>query len=83
MRAIYKIVEVKSPIHGIERGWRIKLAVHNAAHFNEKAQKWVPSFIDKYLINESGDYTDFDTAVFKKWLDHQCKWHKIDHLECY
>ena len=81
--AICKVCEIESPIHGIPRGYRLRIAVDNLARWNEKHQCFVPSFAAQYLITESGDYTEFDKDSFKKWIDKQKRFHMIDVLEMY
>lgn len=75
------ILKTTRPVSGRLIGYRIKLAVPNQARYDVLSGEYRQSFAPKFLIAESGDYSEPPTmAQMEAFLGSVMKWNGITEL---
>jgi hypothetical protein len=77
-----KVVTTKRP-SGKVIGYRIVLAHLNKAAYAPDPEgdgEYVQSFVPKYRICESSDYTKITPEILEQYLARVQAWHNIDHV---
>lgn len=74
---LFKIREMRSPFGEVHRGWRMALAVPNESGFRGS-----PSFIGKFLVAESSDFTDRPELLQAlTWIQEHARGESVTFLE--
>ena len=77
----FKIVEVKRPISGARIGYRMVLATLNLARYDAFSGEYCQSFVPKYRVKESGDYSQWpEPEQVERFVKTAQKWHRFTRI---